>query len=90
MMLMVSWIVIGLVAGALTGSLMKKLRYGGRWGLWLDMFIGAAGAALGGMMIRSSAFIDEGWNINSIVIALALAAAVTALNGWVGGRRRHA
>jgi hypothetical protein len=45
-MLMVLWIAIGLVAGGLTGSFMKRCGFANNWGLWLDTFVGAGGALL--------------------------------------------
>jgi len=86
MVLMVLWMFIGLVAGGLTGGFMRRRGYGHNWGLWLDMLLGAGSASVGGIIIRSSAFIDQGETSHSIVVALAAAVVLTALNGLVGGR----
>jgi uncharacterized membrane protein YeaQ/YmgE (transglycosylase-associated protein family) len=89
-MLMLLWIIIGLVAGWLTGRLMKNFGFGNNWGLWLDSVIGLAGGVMGGFTMRSSAFIDEGGTIYTILMALLGAVVLTVLNGLVGGRRRYA
>lgn len=80
---LISWIVVGLVAGWLTGQIMR----GGGYGLIGDLILGLIGALIGGFVVG---FFVQGsvGLIGSIIVAVIgaviLVAIVRALSG--GGR----
>jgi uncharacterized membrane protein YeaQ/YmgE (transglycosylase-associated protein family) len=86
-MLMISWIVTGLLAGLFTGSLMKRWGYGTGWGLWLDGWTGVGGATLGGFFMHSNAFIDQGGLVYTVIVALVSAITLTVISGLIGAKR---
>jgi uncharacterized membrane protein YeaQ/YmgE (transglycosylase-associated protein family) len=59
------WITVGLVAGWLTGKLMK----GEKHGALMDVVIGIAGALVGGFAMHLLAFNAEGGLIYTILVA---------------------
>ena len=63
----IAWIIIGLIAGWLTGKIMS----GGGYGPIMDIIIGIVGALLGGFIMSHvfGAASSGGW-IYSIVVAL--------------------
>lgn len=83
-----SWIVVGLIAGWLAGMVMK----GGGYGFVGDIIIGIVGGLLGGWIATSFLHIGAGLNgINVESILVAFAGAVVLLIGMRllgGGRRR--
>jgi len=65
---LISWIVVGLLAGWLAGQVMK----GGGYGLVGDIIIGVIGALVGGWLATNVLHIagtPNGINIGSIVVA---------------------
>ena len=64
----VSWIILGLIAGWLAGQVMK----GGGYGLIGDIVLGIVGAIIGGFL--TGVFLGRdmisGFNIESVVVAL--------------------
>jgi uncharacterized membrane protein YeaQ/YmgE (transglycosylase-associated protein family) len=63
----ISWLVLGLVAGLIAGYLMK----GGGYGLIGDIILGILGAVVGGFLSSMLLGLDvSGFNITSIVIAV--------------------
>lgn len=88
MMGILSWIVVGLIAGWLAGMVMK----GGGYGLVGDIIIGVVGGLLGGWIATTFLHIGAGVNgINVESILVAFAGAVVLLIGMRllggGGRR---
>jgi len=86
-MSILSWIVVGLIAGWLAGRVMK----GGGFGLIGDVVVGVIGGLLGGFI--ASYFFNvgdpmSGINLPSIVIAFLGAILLLFLLRLVGGRRR--
>jgi uncharacterized membrane protein YeaQ/YmgE (transglycosylase-associated protein family) len=82
-----SWVVVGLIAGWLAGLVMR----GGRYGLAGDIIIGVVGGLLGGWIATFLLHIDAGVNgINLISIAVAFGGAVVFIFilRLIGGRRR--
>ena len=79
------WIIIGIVAGWLTGKIMK----GGGYGMLLDMVIGLIGAVIGGEIFRALGYGGPGEHglIVSIVIATIGAIILTFLIHIFTGRR---
>jgi uncharacterized membrane protein YeaQ/YmgE (transglycosylase-associated protein family) len=63
----ISWLVLGLVAGLIAGYLMK----GGGYGIIGDIILGILGAIVGGFLSSMLLGLDvSGFNITSIVIAV--------------------
>ena len=61
------WILVGVIAGWLTGKIMK----GGGYGFWLDIVLGIVGAFVGGFIAGHLGFSPEGGLLYTILIALA-------------------
>jgi len=85
-MSILSWIIVGLIAGWLAGKVMK----GGGFGLIGDIVVGVIGGLLGGFL--ASFFFNvgdpmSGINLPSIVIAFLGAVLLLFLLRLVGGRR---
>ena len=82
----IAWIVVGLIAGWLTGLVMK----GGGYGLVGDIILGIVGALIGGFLASALFGIPNpvnGINIESIIIAFIGAVIVTAIVRALSGRR---
>lgn len=60
------WILVGLVAGWVTGKLMK----GGGYGVLMDIVIGIAGAIIGGWAMSLAGFASSGGFIYTVVVAI--------------------
>ena len=60
------WIIVGLIAGWLTGKIMK----GGGYGFWLDIVLGVVGAIVGGYIARALGLASSGGMIYTILVAL--------------------
>ena len=82
-----SWIVVGLIAGWLAGLVMK----GGGYGVIGDIIVGVVGGLFGGWIASSLLHIGagvSGINLESILVAFAGAVIqLTLLRVLVGGRR---
>lgn len=80
----IAWIVIGIIAGFLTGKLMK----GSGFGVLMDMIVGLIGALIGGFIMEhlfgASA---SGGFLYSIVVAVIGAVLLTFLLRLVTGNR---
>lgn len=83
---LLSWIIVGLIAGWLAGVVMK----GGGYGIVGDIIIGIVGAILGGFLASSLFGVQtpvDGINITSIIIAFLGAVILVAILRAIGGRR---
>jgi uncharacterized membrane protein YeaQ/YmgE (transglycosylase-associated protein family) len=60
------WIIVGLIAGWLTGKIMS----GGGYGPVMDIVVGVIGAVVGGFLMRSAGFAGQGGLIYSIFVAV--------------------
>ena len=69
------WIIVGLVAGFLTGKLMK----GSGFGPIMDIVVGIVGAVVGGFIMRSLGFADQGGLLYTILVAVVGAVLLTLL-----------
>ena len=69
------WIIVGLIAGFITGKLMK----GSGFGTIMDIVVGIVGAIVGGFIMRSLGFADQGGLIYSIFVAVIGAVLLTLL-----------
>ncbi len=81
----IAWIIIGLIAGWLTGKIMK----GSGFGFLMDMVVGLVGALIGGFISSHLGFggIGEHGLIISIVIAVIGAVLLTWVVRLVIGNR---
>ena len=82
-MFIIWWIVVGLIAGFLTGKLMK----GSGFGPVMDIVVGIVGAVVGGFIMRSLGYADQGGLIYTILVATLGAVLLTLLVRLVTGRR---
>jgi uncharacterized membrane protein YeaQ/YmgE (transglycosylase-associated protein family) len=69
------WIVVGLIAGWLTGKIMK----GSGYGVIADIVLGIVGAVIGGFIMRQIGFAGQGGLIYTIVVAVCGAVVLTAV-----------
>ena len=82
-----SWIVVGLIAGWLAGMVMR----GGGYGLLGDIIVGVVGGLLGGWIATSFLHIGAGMNginLESILVAFVGAIILLILLRILGGGRR--
>ena len=81
-----SWIIVGLIAGFLAGQVMR----GGGYGVIGDIIVGVLGGLLGGWLGSALFHIDagvSGINLESILIAFAGAVLLILILRMIGGRR---
>ena len=76
------WIVVGLIAGWITGKIMR----GGGYGFFVDIILGIAGAFVGGFIARHLGF-GGGGMLYTILIAIVGAVILVFLFRLITGRR---
>jgi uncharacterized membrane protein YeaQ/YmgE (transglycosylase-associated protein family) len=84
-----SWIVVGLIAGFLAGMVMK----GGGYGLIGDIIVGVVGGLLGGYLASNFLHLKNamsGFNLESILVAFVGAIILLVLLRLLSGGRRGA
>jgi uncharacterized membrane protein YeaQ/YmgE (transglycosylase-associated protein family) len=74
-MYIVWWLIVGLIAGWLTGKIMKGAGYG----VVGDIFLGILGACIGGFIMRMLGFAGEGGMLYTILVAVLGAVVLTAV-----------
>ncbi len=81
----IAWIIIGVIAGWLTGKIMK----GSGFGFLMDMVVGLVGALIGGFLSAHLGFggVGEHGLIISIVIAVIGAVILTWIVRLISGNR---
>jgi uncharacterized membrane protein YeaQ/YmgE (transglycosylase-associated protein family) len=77
------WIIVGLIAGWLTGKLMK----GSGYGALMDIVVGIIGAIVGGFIMRAAGFSSSGGMLYTIIVAVIGAVILTWLLRLITGRR---
>ena len=77
------WIIVGLIAGWITGKLMK----GSGYGALMDIVVGIVGAIFGGFIMRALGFAGEGGMIYTIAIAVVGAVILTLIVRLVTGKK---
>lgn len=77
------WIVVGLIAGFITGKLMK----GSGYGAIMDIVVGIVGAIVGGFVMRTLGFAGRGGMIYTIIVAVIGAVILTWLLRLITGKR---
>jgi uncharacterized membrane protein YeaQ/YmgE (transglycosylase-associated protein family) len=86
-MSLLSWIVVGLIAGWLAGKVMR----GGGYGLFGDIIVGVAGGLIGGWLATSVLHIGaevNGINLESIIVAFSGSVILLFLLRLLRGGRR--
>lgn len=77
------WILVGLIAGWITGKLMK----GGGYGFVVDVILGIVGAVVGGFIAQAIGISPSGGLIYTILIAIGGAVLVVFLVRLLTGKR---
>jgi uncharacterized membrane protein YeaQ/YmgE (transglycosylase-associated protein family) len=72
---LVWWVIVGLIAGWVTGKIMR----GGGYGVLTDILLGIAGALVGGWIMRLLGFAGRGGLIYTILVAIGGAILLTWL-----------
>ncbi len=82
---LIAWIIIGVIAGWITGKLMK----GSGFGFIMDMVVGLIGALIGGFLASHLGFGGAGQHgmIGSIIIAVIGAVVLTLIVRLITGNR---
>jgi len=81
-MFIVWWIIVGLIAGFLTGKIMK----GSGFGALMDIVVGIVGAIVGGFIMRALGFAGQGGMIYTILVAVLGAVILTWLIRLITGK----
>lgn len=74
-MVIIWWIIVGLIAGWITGKLMR----GGGYGPIMDIVIGIIGALIGGFIMKHLGYAGSGGMIYTICVAVLGAVLLTLL-----------
>lgn len=74
-MFLIWWIIVGLIAGWITGKLMK----GSGYGALMDIVVGIVGAFVGGFIMRGLGFAAAGGMIYTIIVAVFGAVVLTLI-----------
>jgi uncharacterized membrane protein YeaQ/YmgE (transglycosylase-associated protein family) len=82
--MVVSWVVVGLLAGWLAGFVMK----GGGYGLFGDMVLGLVGSVVGGWIVRPLN-VSAGWRLFPTVFVTFVAAVIVPQWKGLGARLRN-
>jgi uncharacterized membrane protein YeaQ/YmgE (transglycosylase-associated protein family) len=77
------WIIVGLIAGWITGKIMK----GSGYGTLMDIVIGIVGALIGGFIMRALGFSGQGGMIYTIIVAVIGAVILTWILRLISGNR---
>ena len=81
----VSWIILGLIAGFIGSKIVDRQGQG----FWLDIALGVVGALVGGFLFSLfGASGVTGLNIYSMIVAVVGAIAVMLIYNTLSGRRR--
>jgi uncharacterized membrane protein YeaQ/YmgE (transglycosylase-associated protein family) len=79
----IAWIILGLIAGWITGKLMK----GSGYGALMDIIVGIIGALIGGFLAEHLGFGGPHGIVMSIVIAVIGAVILTLIIRLITGNR---
>jgi uncharacterized membrane protein YeaQ/YmgE (transglycosylase-associated protein family) len=74
---LIAWIIIGIIAGWLTGKLMK----GSGFGFWMDIIVGLIGALVGGFI--STHLGSGGINQHGMLMSIIIATIGAILMTWI-------
>jgi uncharacterized membrane protein YeaQ/YmgE (transglycosylase-associated protein family) len=79
----IAWIIIGLIAGWITGKLMKGAGYGAL----MDIIVGIVGALIGGFIAEHIGFGGDHGFIMTVIIAVIGAVVLTLILRLITGNR---
>lgn len=79
------WIIVGLIAGWITGKIMR----GSGYGIFADLCLGIAGAIVGGWLMRVFGFHGHGGTLYTILVAIGGAVLLTWLYRLIFKRKRN-
>ena len=82
-MFIIWWIVVGLIAGFITGKIMK----GSGYGVLGDIIVGIIGAVIGGFIMRSLGHAESGGLIYTIIVAVIGVVILTFVLRLISGKR---
>lgn len=82
-MFIIWWIIVGLIAGFITGKLMK----GSGFGPVMDIVVGIVGAIIGGFIMRALGFAGQGGLLYTILVAIIGAVVLTLLIRLISGNK---
>jgi len=82
-MFIIWWIIVGLIAGFITGKLMK----GSGFGALGDIVVGIVGAIVGGFIMQKLGYAGSGGLIYTVFVAVIGAVLLTLLLRLVTGNR---
>ncbi len=82
-MFIIWWIIVGLIAGFLTGKLMK----GSGFGAVGDIIVGIVGAIIGGFLMQHLGYAGSGGLIYTVIVAVIGAVILTLLLRLITGNR---
>jgi uncharacterized membrane protein YeaQ/YmgE (transglycosylase-associated protein family) len=74
-MFLIWWIIVGLIAGWITGKIMK----GSGYGALMDIVVGIVGAIVGGFIMHLIGFAGSGGMIYTIIVAVFGAVVLTLI-----------
>ena len=83
-MVILWWIIVGLIAGFVTGKLMK----GSGYGALMDIVVGIVGALIGGYIMRSLGYSGQGGMLYTILVAILGAVILTLIVRLLTGGRK--
>ncbi len=82
-MFIIWWIIVGLIAGFITGKLMK----GSGFGATGDIIVGIVGAVVGGFIMQKLGYAGSGGLIYTVFVAVIGAVILTLLLRLITGNR---
>jgi len=82
-MFIIWWIIVGLIAGFITGKLMK----GSGYGTIGDIIVGIIGAIIGGFIMQKLGYAGSGGLIYTVIVAIVGAVLLTLLLRLITGNR---
>lgn len=85
-MYFLSWVIVGLITGWLTGKLVRE----GGYGPIMNIVMGVAGAVAGGFIARLASSPNHQGLTYTSVAAILGAAILTGVNAYATGRKRYA
>ncbi len=85
-MYLLSWIVLGGIAGLITGRILE----GNQYGPMMDVVIGVAGAVGGGFLALYGGLPGRFEIVSTTLCALFGAVVLTAVAAFINGRKRYA
>lgn len=83
---LLSWVVLGALAGLITGRILR----GNQYGPLMDLVIGVAGAVVGGFLAVGGRLAGRFEVVSTTLSAIVGAVILTAVIAFINGRKRYA